>query len=93
VEEYLVDLYFKLSFPFAGSIFVLIGIAFAAGKRKQSVASGFGLTLVVAFMYYGVLRVGQTLGHNGVIPPLLAAQMGNIVFLVIGLPLLVRANR
>jgi lipopolysaccharide export system permease protein len=93
VEKYLVDLYFKLSFPFAGSIFVLIGIAFASGKRKQSIASGFGVTLVVAFMYYGVLRVGQTLGHNGVIPPLFAAQMGNIIFLLIGLVLLVRANR
>jgi lipopolysaccharide export LptBFGC system permease protein LptF len=44
-------------------------------------------------MYYGVLRVGQTLGYNGVIPPLLAAQAGNIIFLVIGLVLLVRANR
>jgi len=93
VEKYLVDLYFKLSFPFAGSIFVLIGIAFASGKRKQSVASGFGVTLVVSFMYYGVLRVGQTLGHNGVLPPLLAAQLGNIIFLIIGLPLLIRANR
>jgi lipopolysaccharide export system permease protein len=93
VEKYLVDLYFKLSFPFAGSIFVLIGIAFASGKRKQSIASGFGVTLVVSFMYYGVLRVGQTLGHNGVIPPLLAAQLGNIIFLVIGVTLLYRANR
>jgi lipopolysaccharide export system permease protein len=93
VEKYLVDLYFKLSFPFAGSIFVLIGIAFASGKRKQSIASGFGVTLVVSFMYYGVLRVGQTLGHNGVIPPLLAAQLGNIIFLVIGVALVYRANR
>lgn len=92
-EKYLVDLYFKLSFPFAGCIFVLIGIAFASGKRKHSVATGFGLTLVVAFSYYIILRVGQTLGHNGVLPPLLAAQSGNIIFLVIGLALLFRANR
>lgn len=93
VRRYLVDLYFKLSFPFSGAIFVLIGVAFASGKRKQSVATGFGLTLVVSFMYYGVLRVGQTLGHNGVVPPLLAAQLGNIIFLAIGLYFLIRANR
>ena len=93
VRRYLVDLYFKLSFPLAGSIFVLIGVAFASGKRKPSIATGFGVTLVVAFMYYGVLRVGQTLGHNGVIPPLLAAQFGNIIFLGIGLYSLMRANR
>jgi lipopolysaccharide export system permease protein len=93
VEKYLVDLYFKFSFPFAGSIFVLIGVALASGKRKPSIATGFGLTLVVSFMYYAVLRVGQTLGHNGVLPPLLAAQAGNIMFLIIGLLMLRRANR
>jgi lipopolysaccharide export system permease protein len=92
-EKYMVDLYFKLSFPFAGCIFVLIGIAFASGKRKHSVATGFGLTLLVAFSYYIILRVGQTLGHNGVLPPLLAAQSGNLIFLLIGSALMFRANR
>ena len=93
VQRYLVDLYFKLSFPLAGWIFVLIGVAFASGKRKPSIATGFGVTLLIAFLYYGVLRVGQTLGHNGVIPPLLAAQSGNIIFLAIGTVSLMRANR
>lgn len=93
IEKYMVDLYFKFSFPFAGAIFVLIGVALASGKRKPSIATGFGLTLVVSFMYYAVLRVGQTLGHNGVLPPLLAAQAGNIVFLIIGLLMLRRANQ
>jgi lipopolysaccharide export system permease protein len=93
VRRYFVDLYFKLSFPLAGSIFVLIGVAFASGKRKPSIATGFGITLLISFLYYGVLRVGQTLGHNGVIPPLLAAQFGNIIFLGIGLYSLARANR
>ena len=93
VRRYLVDLYFKLSFPLAGSIFVLFGVAFASGKRKPSIATGFGVTLLVSFLYYGVLRVGQTLGHNGIMPPLLAAQLGNIIFLGIGLYSLIRANR
>lgn len=91
--KYIVDMHFKFSFPFAGSIFALIGVALASGKRKPSIATGFGLTLVVSFLYYAVLRVGQTLGHNGVMPPLLAAQLGNLVFLVIGAVLLKRANR
>jgi lipopolysaccharide export system permease protein len=93
VDKYLVDLYFKLSFPFAGWIFVMLGIAFASGKRKPSMATGFGLTLAISFIYYGILRVGQTLGHNGVVPPLLAAQLGNIIFLVVGVYTLNRANR
>lgn len=91
-ERYQTDLYFKFSYPLAGSIFVLIGIAFASGKRKQSIATGFGVTLLVSFLYYGVLRVGQTLGYNGVFPPLLAAQLGNIIFLTVGVGLLTKAN-
>jgi len=93
VERIMVNLYFKFSFPFSGLMFVLIGIAFAAGRRKPSMATGFGMTLAVSFLYYVVLRVGQTLGHNGVLPPLLAAQAGNIIFLVIGSVLVGRANR
>ncbi|MDH3215224.1 MAG: LPS export ABC transporter permease LptG [Candidatus Krumholzibacteria bacterium] len=92
-ERYTTDLYFKFSYPLAGSIFVLIGIAFASGKRKQSMATGFGVTLLISFIYYGVLRVGQTLGYNGVVPPFLAAQLGNLIFLTVGVGLLSRANQ
>jgi lipopolysaccharide export system permease protein len=92
-ERYQTDLYFKFSYPLAGSIFVLIGVAFASGKRKQSIATGFGLTLLISFVYYGVLRIGQTLGYNAVVPPLLAAQLGNVIFLALGVGLLTRANQ
>jgi lipopolysaccharide export system permease protein len=92
-EQYKVDLAFKFSGPFAGFIFVLIGVALSAGKRKPSIATGFGLTLMVSFVYYAVLRVGQTLGHNGVMPPVFAAQFGNIIFLMIGLLMLKRVDR
>ncbi len=93
VEKYLTDLYFKFSYPLAGSIFVLLGVALSSAKRKQSIATGFGLTLLISFIYYGVLRVGQTLGYNGLLPPLLAAELGNIVFLAVGTGLVARANK
>ncbi len=93
VDKYLVDLYFKFSFPFTNLIFAVIGAALASAKRKPSMATGFGLTLFISFTYYGILRIGQALGHSGAIPPLLAAWMGNIVFLAIGGVLLYRANQ
>ncbi len=93
VESYMVDFYFKFSFPFAGAIFVLLGISFTSGKRKQSVATGFGVTLLISFIYYGILRAGRTLGQNGVLEPFLAAQMGNMAFLILGAFLLRKANR
>ncbi len=93
VDRYRVDYFFKFSFPLAGLMFVLSGIAFAAGRRKPTVTGGFGVTLAVSFVYYVALRVGQTLGHNSVLPPFVAAESGNILFLVVGSVLVARANR
>jgi lipopolysaccharide export system permease protein len=93
VDKFRVDLYFKFSFPFTNLIFAVIGAALSSAKRKPSMATGFGLTLFISFTYYGVLRIGQALGHSGVIGPLFGAWMGNIVFVVVGGVLLYRANR
>ena len=92
IDKYQVDLYFKFSFPFTNLIFALIGAALSSAKRKPSMATGFGLTLLISFSYYGILRIGQSLGHSGVLEPFFAAWMGNIVFLAVGMVLLFRAN-
>ena len=93
IDRYLVDLYFKFSFPFTNLIFAVIGVALSSAKRKPSMAAGFGLTLLISFMYYGILRIGQSLGHSGVMQPLLGAWLGNLVFVFVGSLLLYRANR
>jgi len=93
IDKYLVDLYFKFSFPFTNLIFAAIGVALSSAKRKPSMATGFGLTLFISFTYYGILRIGQALGHSGVIQPMIGAWMGNIIFIAIGGILLYRANR
>ncbi len=93
IDKYLVDMYFKFSFPFTSLIFAIIGTALSSAKRKPSMATGFGLTLLISFMYYGILRVGQSLGHSGVFHPILGAWIGNLIFIAVGAVLLYRANK
>jgi lipopolysaccharide export system permease protein len=93
IDKYRVDLYVKFSFPFTNLIFAVIGAALSSAKRKPSMATGFGQTLFISFAYFGVLRIGQGLGHSGVINPLFGAWLGNIVFIGIGGFLLYRANQ
>ncbi|MBN2184324.1 MAG: LptF/LptG family permease [Candidatus Krumholzibacteriota bacterium] len=93
VDKYMVDLYFKFSFPFTSFIFAIIGVALSSAKRKASMSTGFGLTLLISFTYYGILRIGQALGHSGVIPPPIAAWFGNIIFFLIGGLFLRRSNQ
>ena len=93
IDKYMVDLYFKFSFPFTSLIFAVIGAALSSAKRKPSLATGFGLTLFISFTYYGILRIGQALGHSGVIQPVFGAWMGNVIFFAVGGVLLYRANQ
>jgi len=93
VANYLVDLHLKLSFPLVNLIVVLIGASLATRLRMQSAALGFGLSVAISFVYYAFLRAGQALGHNGALPPYLAAWLGDIVFGAVGIAMMVQAQR
>lgn len=92
-KRWLVDLYLKLSFPFANFIIILFGAPLASRKTRSGTALSFGISLFICFLYFGIIKVGQTLGHNEALPPLLAAWMGNILFGLGAVYILIRANR
>ena len=93
VENFLVDLHLKLAFPLVNFIVVLIGASLATRMRTQGAALGFGLSLAIAFLYYAFMRTGQALGHNGALPPYLAAWLGDLVFGAVGITMMVQAQR
>jgi lipopolysaccharide export system permease protein len=92
-ERMLVDLHIKTSYPMANFIILILGAALSATRRRISLASGFGWTVGLAFIYILLLRMGLSLGHSQMLPPLLAAWVANILFLTVGLSLLARASR
>ena len=93
VANYLVDLHLKLSFPIVNLIVVMIGASIATRLRMQNAALGFGLSVAISFIYYAFMRSGQALGHNGALPPYVAAWLGDIVFGAVGLVMMVQAQR
>ncbi len=80
-----VDERMRASFPAASFIVVLLGAPLAGAIRRGGHALGFGLALLVSFVYYVLLQVGETYGHNGTLTPTLAAWLPNLVFLAIGI--------
>jgi lipopolysaccharide export system permease protein len=93
VSNYLVDLHLKLAFPLVNVIVVMIGAPVATRLRLQSAALGFGLAVTISFFYYGFMRTGQALGHNGALPPYLAAWLGDLVFGTVGTIMMAQAQR
>jgi lipopolysaccharide export system permease protein len=91
--KWLVDLAFKISQPFATLVIVLFGVPFAAFRRRGGLVLGFGLSLLVCFVYFGFMQVGKILGYNGTADPIAAAWAGNIVFGLLGFFLLWRVPK
>ena len=89
----LVDIQYNLAFPLINLIVVLIGIVLASGNRKTTIASGFGLTLLVSFGYYLFMNFGKALGHNATLSPMVAAWAGNVFFGLVFLVMFIRAKR
>lgn len=93
VANYLVDLHLKLAFPLVNLIVVMIGASLATRLRMQSAAVGFGLSIGIAFFFFGLMRTGQALGHNGALPPYLAAWMADLIFGSVGIVMLRQAQK
>lgn len=87
-----VDIQSKIANPFAGFIIILFGVPVSAVRRRSGII--FGVTLLaISFIYFGLTQVGKVLGYKEILDPFLAAWMGNILFLIIGIWLYRRAPR
>ncbi|NIN00140.1 MAG: LptF/LptG family permease [candidate division Zixibacteria bacterium] len=87
------DLNSKIAYPFINFLIVLFGAPIAANPRRSGMAVGVAITLFIAFCSYIVIKGSLILGHEGILPPLLAAWSANILFAVLGTILLMKAKK
>jgi lipopolysaccharide export system permease protein len=92
-NDYVVEMYTKLSYPWTSLVLAFLGVGLSARKKKASLATGFGQTLVIAFAYLALTEIGASLGKNERLPALFAAWVGNLLFGIAAAILMVRANR
>ncbi|MDY0152495.1 MAG: LptF/LptG family permease [Candidatus Cloacimonas sp.] len=89
----IVDLHMKLAFPLTNLIVIFFFMPIATTNvRSKGRGWVIMLGLVVCFAYLIVVRVIQSLGYNGVIPPVWAAWLPNGVFTLVGLGFLKKAE-
>jgi lipopolysaccharide export system permease protein len=91
----LTDYYGRLAFPFVTVIMVLVGIALSlrrSGVRGGSMAMGIGQAFIVGFCYWTTHSIAIALGRGGVLAPMLAGWMANLVFASFGLYLLLKVR-
>lgn len=92
-QKWLVDLHLKIAFPFSNLIIIVFGVPLASIRRRGGAALGFGLGLIIIFVYYGLIRTFQAIGHNGLLHPIIAAWAMNGIFGLLGLVLMIKAAK
>lgn len=93
LDPYRVDLYIKLTFPLAIFIVGVIGASLAMQLKSPTPALSFGLSVSIAFLYYGTLRLCESLGDSGLLPPWAAGWIPPAAFSSLAGLLLWRASR
>lgn len=75
VRELEIRIQQKYALPFTCIMFALIGASLGARPQRTSTATGFGISLLIIFIYYLLSFSTDMLGQIGVLSPLMAAWL------------------
>ncbi len=88
-RKYRTAMHGAISFPFTVVIMACLGIPLALRSgRGAGFARGIGYCIFISFIYLVVYSLILELGKGGTFPPFLAAWLGNFIFAMVGVYLL-----
>jgi lipopolysaccharide export system permease protein len=82
----------KIALPVATLIIILFGTPLATSAKRGGSAYGIGVSLGSTMLYLLLLKISAGFGAGNALPPLWAAWLPNIIFLVVGVVLLRRVR-
>ena len=85
VVQYEVEYHKRIASSFASFILTIIGASLSARKRKGGMGLYLGIGLALSFTYIMLQTVSASFAINAGFPPMLAAWMPNLIFIVIAL--------
>jgi lipopolysaccharide export system permease protein len=84
IKTFQVRIQQKLAFPFICTVFTLIGSALGVNTTTVDRARGFGFCVAIVFSYYFIAFGTGALGIVGILSPVTAAWLPNILGLLLG---------
>jgi len=92
-KSFEVVLHMKYSVPFSGLIFILLGVPLGLRVKRGSKATGIIISIVLVFVYYIFVSTARSFGNGGVLAPVLAAWLPNIIFAILGIIIIFGAEK
>jgi len=88
-----VTLQMHYSVPLASLVFCLLGTPLGLRRHRTGSSTGLGLSVIVIFAYYVLLRYCGALAKNGELSPIIGAWLANILAVTAGLIMLARSPK
>lgn len=83
--ESTISLWDKTAFPLTSVVLVLLGVPLAITPPRVRYNRGFLFSILIIFFYYLIRAFSISFGESGVVIPILAAWLPNIVISTIGI--------
>ncbi len=83
VVQYQVEYHKRIAMSFAAFILTTIGISLSSRKRKGGMGMYLGIGLALSFGYILLQTISSTFAINANTPPMLAAWIPNLIFIVV----------
>lgn len=87
-----IEFWSKLSIPFAGIMFVLIGAPLGSQTTRSGTSIGVGMSVVIIFIYYVLFAAGKALAKGGALSPFLGVWLCNFVIGAVGIWLIFKSK-
>lgn len=85
IHKWMTDLHLRIAFPMSNLFIIFLSLPLVYNRRKKSITAGVGISLLICFLYFGLIKTGQTFGYKKELTPFMGAWMGNGIAFLVGL--------
>ena len=93
IESYEIEKYRRNAFPFATFVLTLIGVSIASRKIRGGIGMHIGLGIFISFTFIMFMQVSTTFAASGLVSPLAAVWIPNVLFGFLSWYLLKKAQK
>lgn len=93
LNTYDIEYHKRTSWPFATYILILIAVSLSTKKNRGGLGLNMAIGIFICLIYVFLMQISSTFGSVGQISPFLAVWFPNILFLILGIWLYLRAPK
>ena len=83
LQQSLIEKNNRIATPFSAFVLTIIAVSLSSRKKRGGLGLNIGIGLLLSFLYILFMRFSEMFVHTGLLPPVIAIWVPNIVFAVV----------